>query len=82
MKGKADVIKRLKKTAKSCSRILLATDEDREGEAISWHLAEVLQPTVPYKRAVFHEITEDAIIKSFESPRDIKVSPPSFLFHF
>ena len=49
MKGKHDVIKRLKALSKQATRILLATDEDREGEAISWHLIEVLKPKVPYK---------------------------------
>lgn len=55
--GKADILKRLKAASQVASRILLATDEDREGEAISWHLVESLQPKVPFKRAVFHEIT-------------------------
>lgn len=71
MADKADVLKRLTKLSKDCSRILLATDEDREGEAISWHLLEVLKPKVPYKRAVFHEITQGAILESFEKPREI-----------
>lgn len=71
MTKKAEVVKRLKKLSKECSRIILATDEDREGEAISWHLVELLQPSVPYRRAVFHEITKQAIIDSFENPRDI-----------
>ena len=71
MAGKADVLKRLTKLSNECSRILLATDEDREGEAISWHLLEVLKPKVPYKRAVFHEITKGAILDSFQHPRDI-----------
>lgn len=69
--GKAEVLRRLQDKAKTCSRILLATDEDREGEAISWHLLELLRPDVPFKRAVFHEITKQAILDSFESPRDI-----------
>ena len=73
VKDKADVISRLQQTAQMCSRILLASDEDREGEAISWHLAEVLKPNVPFKRAVFSEITKDAIERSFEAPRDIKM---------
>lgn len=51
MDGKAEVIKRLKEKAKKATSILLATDEDREGEAISWHLLEVLKPKVPYKVA-------------------------------
>lgn len=74
MEGKKDVIDRLKNLAKSCSRILFATDEDREGEAISWHLLEALNPTVPYKRAVFHEISEAAIRQSFENPREIDMN--------
>ena len=71
MAGKAEVLKRLTHLSKDCSRILLATDEDREGEAISWHLLEVLKPQVPFKRAVFHEITKNAILQSFSAPRDI-----------
>ena len=74
MAGKSEVLKRLIKLSKECSRILLATDEDREGEAISWHLLEVLKPKVPYKRAVFHEITKGAILDSFENPRDIDMN--------
>lgn len=56
---------------RKCSELILATDEDREGEAISWHLTEVLKPSVPVKRAVFHEITPDAIEHAFERCRDI-----------
>jgi len=65
---------RLKKHAKDSSRILLATDEDREGEAISWHLLEVLQPKVPVKRAVFHEITKSAIMEAFSNPREVDMN--------
>ena len=74
MAGKSEVLKRLIKLSKECTRILLATDEDREGEAISWHLLEVLKPKVPYKRAVFHEITKGAILDSFENPREIDMN--------
>ena len=69
--GKDEILKRLISTAKSVDRILLATDEDREGEAISWFLVQALKPTVPYQRAVFHEITKTAIEQSFRNPRDI-----------
>ena len=74
LENKVDVVRRLQKLSEQCSRILLATDEDREGEAISWHLVELLQPKVPYKRAVFHEITKSAILNSFEEPRDIDMN--------
>src|SRR5690606_30682838 len=56
-----------------CDRILLATDEDREGESISWHVLEVLKPkkSVEVKRIVFHEITPEAIEASLQQPRDV-----------
>ncbi len=61
----------LRKLVAKADEILLATDEDREGEAISWHLLEVLKPKVPVKRITFHEITKDAINAALENPRDI-----------
>lgn len=61
----------LKKLLKKADEILLATDEDREGEAISWHLLEVLEPKVPVRRITFHEITKDAITAALQSPREI-----------
>lgn len=64
-------IAELKALLKGVDRVLLATDEDREGEAISWHLVEVLQPKVPYKRMVFHEITKSAILEALEDTREI-----------
>ncbi|WP_254511304.1 type I DNA topoisomerase [Anatilimnocola floriformis] len=67
---KAQVAK-LKSLLKDASRLYLATDEDREGEAISWHLLEVLKPRIPVHRLVFHEITEEAILGAIEHPRDI-----------
>jgi DNA topoisomerase-1 len=73
---KEDIISRLAKRSTECSRILLASDEDREGEAISWHLMELLQPAVPVKRAVFHEITKSAIENSFASPRYVLHTVP------
>jgi DNA topoisomerase-1 len=68
---KKDTISRLKKALKGVDELLLATDEDREGEAISWHLLEVLKPTVPVKRMVFHEITQAAIEHAIEDSRDV-----------
>ncbi len=64
-------VTKLKKLLKESKDVYLATDEDREGEAISWHLREVLKPKVPVHRLVFHEITKDAITKALESPRQI-----------
>src|SRR3954465_13553527 len=61
----------LKKLLKNADELLLATDEDREGEAIAWHLLEVLKPTVPVRRMVFHEITRDAIQRALGETRDI-----------
>jgi DNA topoisomerase-1 len=61
----------LKQLMKSADEILLATDEDREGEAISWHLLEVLQPKVPVRRITFHEITKGAIEEALNSPREV-----------
>ncbi len=61
----------LKKLLAGADELLLATDEDREGEAIAWHLLEVLSPTVPVKRMVFHEITKDAIQRAAEETRDL-----------
>ena len=69
-KKKAQV-KRLKDQLKTASALYLATDEDREGEAIAWHLSEVLKPKVPVYRMVFHEITKTAITRALESPREI-----------
>ena len=64
-------IAELRKLLKGVDELLLATDEDREGEAISWHLVEVLKPKVPVRRMVFHEITKSAILKSLEATRAI-----------
>ena len=69
-KKKAQV-KRLKDQLKTASALYLATDEDREGEAIAWHLSEVLKPKVPVYRMVFHEITKTAINRALETPREI-----------
>jgi DNA topoisomerase-1 len=69
--GKSKQIKLLKDKLKSADALYLATDEDREGEAISWHLLELLKPKVPVHRLVFHEITKDAIQEALQSPRDV-----------
>ncbi len=61
----------LKRALKGVDELILATDEDREGEAIAWHLLEELQPKVPVKRMVFHEITREAIARALEATRDI-----------
>ncbi len=61
----------LKKRLNQADELLLATDEDREGEAIAWHLSEVLKPKVPARRMVFHEITRDAIERALEETREI-----------
>jgi len=64
-------ITELKRLLKECDELLLATDEDREGEAISWHLLEVLKPKIPVKRMVFHEITKAAILEALEHTREL-----------
>ena len=69
-RGKS-VIKELKSALKEASELYLATDEDREGEAISWHLLEYLKPKVPVKRMVFHEITKSAIDHAVNNPRGL-----------
>jgi DNA topoisomerase-1 len=68
-KDKKKVVKELKEALKGADQLLLATDEDREGESISWHLLQLLQPKVPVKRMVFHEITKEAIGRALASPR-------------
>ncbi|MDD4573621.1 MAG: type I DNA topoisomerase, partial [Sphaerochaeta sp.] len=71
VEGKESLIRELKKSLKGADKLLLATDEDREGESISWHLLEVLKPKIPHKRMVFHEITKSAIQKALTSGRDL-----------
>ncbi len=69
--NKAQQVRKLKAALKDAQDLYLATDEDREGEAISWHLCEVLNPKVPVHRLVFHEITEEAIRDALTHPRSI-----------
>ena len=64
-------VRELKSKLKDSSELYLATDEDREGEAIAWHLLETLKPTVPVKRMVFHEITKEAIQRAANSTREL-----------
>ncbi len=70
-RDKLDQIRKLKAALAEVDELYLATDEDREGEAIAWHLLEVLKPRVPVKRMVFHEITKEAIARAIEHPREI-----------
>lgn len=70
LRGK-DVVKDLRAAMKNADELYLATDEDREGEAISWHLLEYLKPKIPVKRMVFHEITKAAIDHAVANPRGI-----------
>jgi DNA topoisomerase I len=68
---KKTVVRDLKAAAHDVDELLLATDEDREGESISWHLLQLLEPDVPVRRMVFHEITREAIAEALKNPRDI-----------
>ncbi len=74
-KGKEKVVDELQQLAEKAKEIVLATDPDREGEAISWHLSELLKQNkkvkAPIKRAAFHEITKEAVLESLSHPRDI-----------
>jgi DNA topoisomerase-1 len=72
--NKKKTVAELKRALKNADELLLATDEDREGEAIAWHLLQVLQPKVPVKRMVFHEITKDAILAAKDNTRDLDVA--------
>jgi DNA topoisomerase I len=69
--GKSKTVSDLKAALKNADELYLATDEDREGEAIAWHLLQVLKPKVPVKRMVFHEITKEAIQAALSHTRDI-----------
>lgn len=70
---KKHTVTELKGLLKDVDELYLATDGDREGEAIAWHLLETLKPSVPVKRMVFHEITRPAILEAAENPRDLDI---------
>ena len=71
---KTKTVAELKRALKTADEVLLATDEDREGEAIAWHLLEVLKPKVPVQRMVFHEITKDAIRAAVDNTRELDLA--------
>ena len=68
---KRDVVKELRQAIREADVLYIATDEDREGESIGWHLVKVLEPDIPVRRMVFHEITEEAIQRALDETRDI-----------
>ena len=70
-KDKKKIVRELKDALKGVDELLLATDEDREGESISWHLLQLLSPKVPVKRMVFHEITKEAISRALDDTREL-----------
>ena len=70
---KNKVVKQLKKAAKNVDKVFLATDPDREGEAISWHISKILDKKIPMQRLVFNEITKEAILESINNPREINM---------
>ena len=72
--NKKKTVTELKRALKEADELWLATDEDREGEAIAWHLLEVLKPKVPVRRMVFHEITKDAIEEAKANTRDLDIA--------
>lgn len=71
IRGKGPLLKELKKEAKKAKKVFLASDPDREGEAIAWHLSHALGPDNDYYRVVFNEITKDAVKESFKTPAEI-----------
>ena len=70
-RDKNKYLKILRSALENADELLLATDEDREGESISWHVVQVLKPKIPVRRIVFHEITDEAIHRALETPRGI-----------
>lgn len=74
MPSKQEVIEKLKKAAKECDVVYLSPDPDREGEAIAWHIVQILPPGTKTKRVSFNSITKDAVIKALENPRAIDLA--------
>ncbi len=68
---KKKIVREIKSALKDAEELIIATDEDREGESIGWHLVQVLEPKVPVKRMVFSEITKEAILNALENPRTL-----------
>ncbi|CAF22795.1 type I DNA topoisomerase [Candidatus Protochlamydia amoebophila] len=74
MPNKEEVISKLLKAAKQCDVVYLSPDPDREGEAIAWHITQVLPPNTNIKRVSFNSITKDAVVKALENPREIDIA--------
>ena len=74
LEDKKDVIAKLKKEAKECEYVYLAPDPDREGEAIAWHIAEILPKTTKIKRVTFNALTREAVMEALRHPRDIDLT--------
>lgn len=73
MPDKTDVINKLKSAAKQCDTVYLSPDPDREGEAIAWHISQILPPDTNYKRITFNSITKEAVLKAIDHPREINI---------
>ncbi|WP_042281596.1 type I DNA topoisomerase [Candidatus Protochlamydia sp. R18] len=74
MPNKEEVISKLLKAAKQCDVVYLSPDPDREGEAIAWHITQILPPNTNIKRVSFNSITKDAVVKALENPREIDIA--------
>jgi len=74
MPDKKDVISKLKKAAKECTTVYLSPDPDREGEAIAWHISQILPADTNFKRVSFNSITKDAVLKALSEPREIDIA--------
>jgi Topoisomerase IA len=71
--GKTEVVKKLKKAASECDEVFLAPDPDREGEAIAWHISELLPAKTKIKRITFNSITKDAVLDALKHPRELDI---------